>query len=130
TTTADEDQDPSGETIKPEPPEITIPAHGQLAVDAAITDDIGIEKLTLKMRLVEPVKRDLADKPYQDGKSFRRDEKDGTFSWPTSLEIKDSVDFTKLADTSGQPVTLNEGMVIEYWLEALDNRTKPGASGP
>src|SRR5206468_2611276 len=101
-----------------------------LAVDATIVDDIGIDKLTLKMRLAEPMPRDLAGKPYQDGKSFRRDEKDGTFSWPTSLEYKDSVDLNKLTDSSGQPVSLKEGMVLEYLLEATDNRTKPGASGP
>ena len=127
--TVDEDHAPIVEIVKPQEEEVTLPANGHLAVDAAITDDIGVEKLTLKMRLAEPTKRDLADKPYLEGKSFRRPEKDGTFSWPTNLDYKDSLDLGKLTDSGGLPVALKEGMVLEYWLEALDNRTKPGVSG-
>ncbi len=126
----DEDQAPSVEIVKPEAPEIALPANGLLAVDGAITDDHGIDKATLRMRLVEPLMRDLAGKPYQEGKSFQRPEKDGTSSWPTSLEYKDSVELSKLTDAGGQPVVLQAGMVLEFWLEATDNRTKPGASGP
>jgi hypothetical protein len=122
-----EDQKPTVEIVKPEEAEVTIPANGQLAVDGTAGDDFGIAKLTLRMRLTEPEPRALAAKPYLEGKSFKR-EKDG--SYPTSLEYKDSVDFTKLTDEGGAKVELKEGMVIEYWLEATDNRTKLGAAGP
>lgn len=125
-----EDLAPQVTITKPEDDEITVPANGQLAVDAAVTDDQGIDKLTLRMKLVQPEQKPLAARPYQEGKSFRRPEKDGTFSWPANLEYKDSVDFTKLTDEAGLPFELKEGMVLEYWLEATDNRTKPGPAGP
>jgi hypothetical protein len=126
----DEDSAPRVDIVKPEEAEITLPANGQLAVDATASDDFGLDKLTLKLRIAEPAPLDLKDKPYQEGKSFRRSEKDGSFSWPTSLDYKDSVDLAKVTDAGGQPVMLKEGMVLEYWLEAADNRTKPGAAGP
>jgi|GEM_PF-1218711 len=128
--TVDEDQPPSITIVKPEEKEITLPANGQLAVDAAIADDIGIDKAAMKLRIVEPAPRDLAGRPFQNGKSFRRAEKDGMVSWPTNLDYKDSIDLAKLTDAAGVPVELKEGMVLEYWLEAADNRTKPGANGP
>ncbi len=126
----DEDLPPNVVIVKPELDEVTLPANGQLAVDGTVTDDLGIDKLTLKLRIAMPAMRDLADKPFQDGKSFRRDENDGTFSWPRNLEYKDSVDFTKLTDAAGQPVTFKEGMILEYWLEATDNRSKIGSADP
>ena len=52
----DQDQAPSIEIVKPVEEEIALPANGQLAVDATVVDDIGIDKLTLKMRLAEPMK--------------------------------------------------------------------------
>src|SRR5439155_22903976 len=45
-------------------------------------------------------------------------------AYPTDLLYKDSVDLAKLTDAKGQKVELKEGMVIEYWLEALDNCTE------
>jgi len=128
--TVDEDLAPRVEILKPEEPEIQLPANGQLAVDGVATDDWGLESMTLRLRLAGAAPRDLASFKLQDGKSFRRTEKDGSVSSPTSLDYKGSVDFAKLADAAGAPVKLEAGMVIEYWLEATDNRTKPGASGP
>lgn len=121
-----EDFAPTVEIVEPKDDEVQIPANGQLAVDGRAGDDFGVDTVTLRMKLVEPKERPLAPKPYQGGRSFRR-EKDGT--WPKSLEVKDSVDFTKLADADGRPVELKAGDVIEYWLEAADNRTLPGPTG-
>ena len=123
-----EDFPPTVAVVKPDEEEIELPANGQLAVDGTVGDDFGIDRVTLKMTLggVGPA-RALAGKPFQGGKSFLR-EKDGT--WPRSLEYKDSVDFSAVTDADGRKVELKEGMVVEYWIEAADNRTKPGAAGP
>ena len=121
-----EDFAPQVEVVDPKEDEVQLPANGSLAVDGRVGDDFGIDRVTLRMRLVEPAERLLAPKPYQGGKSFRR-EKDGT--WPKSLDYKDSADFTKLTDADGKPVGLKADMVLEYWLEATDNRTLPGPTG-
>ena len=105
--------------------ETTLPANGQLKVDGVVGDDFGIDTVTLRLRLLDGGGRVLKPKPYQDGKSFRRD-KDGTY--PTSLEYKDSVPLTSLTDEAGKPAPLSEGMVLEYWLEATDNCTVPNAN--
>ncbi|MBX9623159.1 MAG: hypothetical protein K2X82_05040 [Gemmataceae bacterium] len=118
---------PQVEILKPEEDEVPIPANGQLEIDGRVGDDFGVESVTLRMRLLGPAEKVLTPKPYQGGKSFRRAKDD---TWPRSLDYKDSVDFTKLTDTVGLPVALKEGMVLEYWLEAADNRTKPGPDGP
>ncbi|HEX4609003.1 MAG TPA: hypothetical protein VH092_12425, partial [Urbifossiella sp.] len=123
----DEDFPPTVVVRLPEPDDITVPANGLLSVDGAAGDDYGLDKLTLKLKLAAPAERPLADRPYLAGKSFRR-ESDGTY--PKSLEYKDSVELPKLTDPAGGKVELKEGMVLEYWLEATDNRTKPGPTGP
>jgi collagen type III alpha len=114
------DYPPRVEIVRPEEDDTEVPANGQLAVDATVGDDFGIDKVTLRMRLQLEggATRLLADRPFEGGKSFLR-EKDNT--WPTSLEYKDSMDLAKLTDSGGNPVALKEGMVIEYWLEAIDN---------
>ncbi|MBX9581020.1 MAG: hypothetical protein K2X87_11985, partial [Gemmataceae bacterium] len=118
-----EDFAPQVEVVEPKEDEVALPANGHLEVDGRVGDDFGIDAVTLRLKLVEPAEKPLAPRPYQGGKSFRR-AADGT--WPKSLEVKDSVDFTKLTDTRGNPVELKTDMVLEYWLEATDNRTKPG----
>lgn len=120
------DAPPQLELLKPEEDEVKIPANGQLAVDGRVGDDFGIDTVTLRMKVVEPAEKPLTAKPFNGGKSFRR-EADGT--WPRSLDTKDSVDLANLTDDKGQPVPLADGVVIEYWLEATDNRTKPGPAG-
>jgi hypothetical protein len=122
-----EDFAPQVEVVEPKEDEVPLPTNGHLEVDGRVGDDFGIDTVTLRLRLVEPVQKPLAPKPYQGGRSFRR-EADGT--WPKSLEVKDSVDFTKLADANGLPVELKADTVLEYWLEATDNRTRPGPTGP
>ncbi|HUR56021.1 MAG TPA: DUF4175 family protein, partial [Gemmataceae bacterium] len=111
--------------LKPEEDEIQIPANGQLAVDATVGDDFGIDKVTLKLKLVGDTEKMLPEKPYLEGKSFLR-AADNT--WPTALDYKDSVDLGKLKDATGLSVDLKEGQVLEYWLEAADNCTEPKAN--
>jgi hypothetical protein len=119
------DLPPTVVVTKPETEETTEPSNGQLAVDAKIGDDFGIDTVTLKMRLLGPVPRPLPDAPYPNGKSpsFRR-AADGTF--PTDLDYKGSVDLAKVTrDAAGRALKLEPGAVIEYWLEATDNCTEP-----
>lgn len=123
----DDDRPPQLLIRVPEPDEIQLPANGLLAIDGAAGDDYGLDKLTLKLKLADAAARPLADHPYNGGKSFRRDA-DGTY--PQSLEYKGSVELGKLKDPAGGAVELKEGMLLEYWLEATDNRTKPGSNGP
>ncbi|HYH63182.1 MAG TPA: hypothetical protein VD866_00645 [Urbifossiella sp.] len=123
----DDDRPPQLLIRVPEPDDIQLPANGLLSVDGAAGDDYGLDKLTLKLKLADAAARPLADQPYNGGKSFRRDA-DGTY--PQSLDYKGSVELGKLTDPAGGRVELKEGMVLEYWLEATDNRTKPGSAGP
>jgi hypothetical protein len=109
----------------PEPEEIQLPANGLLAVDGKIGDDHGIDTVTLKLRVIAPLERALADVPYLNGteKSFKR-AKDETF--PTDLEYKGSVDLGAIKkDAAGVDLVLTPDTVIEYWLEATDNCTEP-----
>ncbi|QDU21587.1 hypothetical protein [Urbifossiella limnaea] len=123
----DEDRPPLVSIQVPQPDDIQLPANGLLAIDGGAGDDYGLDKLTLKLKLADVAARPLADRPYLGGKSFRRDA-DGTY--PVNLAYKDSVELGKLTDPAGGKVELKEGMVLEYWLEATDNRTKPGSTGP
>jgi len=111
---------------KPEGDETTeVPTNGQLKVDGKIGDDFGIDTVTLKMKIVGRLERDLPDVPYMNGKSksFRR-EKDDT--WPTDLDYKGSVDFATLKkDSANLNVELTPDTIVEYWLEATDNCTEP-----
>ena len=124
-----DDQPPTVEIVKPEPDEISLPANGQLAVDATVGDDFGIDRIALRFKLLnaDGTERPLADVPFQNGKSFLRPA-DNT--WPRGLDYKDSADLTKLTDLGKQPVELKDGQVLLYWVEAADNRTKAGAAGP
>ncbi len=119
--TLDSDAPPRLEITLPEEAESTAPANGQLAVNGTISDDFGIDKVRLRLRVDQ---RDLAPIFFEGGKSFRR-EKDGT--WPTNLVYKGSADLTKLMFADGQKFEPKEGMAIEFWLEAIDNctETKP-----
>ncbi|VTT98708.1 Uncharacterized protein OS=Singulisphaera acidiphila (strain ATCC BAA-1392 / DSM 18658 / VKM B-2454 / MOB10) GN=Sinac_6530 PE=4 SV=1 [Gemmataceae bacterium] len=117
----DADNPPRVEVVKPEEAEITLPANGQLAVDGTVGDDFGIDKVRLRLKVGD---RDLAPVPYEGGKSFFRP-KDAT--WPNDLAYKGSVDLAKLKYADGQMFETKEGMVVEFWLEAIDNctETKP-----
>ena len=116
------DQPPTVTITAPADEQVVLPANGRLAVDGIVGDDFGIDSVTLRLRLADGGGRVLQPKPYQDGKSLRRDT-DGTF--PTTVEYKDSVPLAGLKDEAGRPVVLAEGMILEYWLEAVDNCTVP-----
>jgi hypothetical protein len=117
------DRPPTITLDAPKEEAITLPANGLLAVDAAVGDDFGIDTVALRLQLKGYAGLALKGKPFQGGKSFRR-EADGTF--PNSLAYKDSIKLAELTDEAGKPVPLKEGTVLEYWLEAIDNCTVPG----
>ena len=121
------DDPPSVLILKPEPEEISLPANGLLAVDGQVSDDFGIDTVTLQFRLAGDNGQPLQPRPYCNGEqiSFRRDT-DG--SYPTSLEVKDSLPLQELRTEAGEPARLREGMILEYWLEARDNCTVPEAN--
>lgn len=110
------DNSPTVVIAKPEPEEIPLPVNGQLAIDAVANDDIGLSKLTIQLRKAGPQPVPLQGKPYA-LQLKREDDK----SFPTQVEMKDSVELAELRTEAGQPVPLAEGDVIEYWIEAVDN---------
>jgi collagen type III alpha len=110
------DNPPTVVVTKPEPQEIALPANGQLAIDAVANDDIGLSKLTIQLRKIGPQPLPLQGKPYA-LQLKREDDK----SFPTQVEMKDSVALAELKTETGQPVSLVEGDLIEYWIEAVDN---------
>jgi hypothetical protein len=117
------DQAPSVKIIKPDPEEVQIPANGTLDVTGEATDDHGVDKLTLRMK-VAGTDRDLKPKPYRNGMSFLR--KDDN-SWPTKVEYKDFVKLQDLRFEREPTSRVMSGEVIEYWLEAVDNcAVEPG----
>jgi hypothetical protein len=117
------DEAPRVEIKLPEPDTVDIPANGTLTLEGLATDDHGVDKLTLRMKVLGAEDRDLASKPYRGGMSFLRKEDN---SWPTRVEYKD---FVKLQDLR-MPGNLNwriaPGIEVEYWVEALDNCAVPG----
>jgi collagen type III alpha len=116
------DEQPRVQINKPEEDTKDVPATGTLQAEGLATDDHGVDKLTLRMKLLGAEDKDLAPKPYRGGKSFLRKEDN---SWPTRVEYKD---FVKLPDIRmpGNPNwRIGPGMEVEYWLEAVDNCTIP-----
>ncbi len=106
--------------------DIKLPANGALALEGSAVDDFGIKGITLKLRqATEPRPLDLAPKPYREGVSFKL--ADGTY--PEALEYKDFVALEKLKTIKGEPFAVKPGMVLEYWLEAVDNADYPEAGG-
>ncbi len=128
TITVEADEAPRVVINSPEAEETALPTNGLLAIDGKVGDDFGVDLITLKMKLISPVERPLADRPFLNGKSpsFRRTMDD---TWPTDVDYKDSVDLAKVEkDAAGLPLKLTPDMVIEYWLEAADNCTEPKAN--
>jgi hypothetical protein len=119
------DGKPVVEIIKPNQEEIELPANGTLGVEGIAKDDIGIAKMNLRMEVVSPGRPvPLAPKAYRDGKSFERE---SDHSFPTTIDYKDFVDLAKVRPVGegGAGFKLQEGMVVEYWLEAIDNCDVP-----
>lgn len=112
------DNPPTIEITKPAELETSTPANGQLAVDGTVGDDFGIDKIRLRMRVAG---RDLAPVYYMNGQSLRR-EKDNT--WPRDLRpegFKLSADLTQLTYADGAQFEPRDQMVVEFWVEAIDN---------
>ena len=119
------DEKPKVEITKPNQEEVELPANGTLAVEGIATDDVGIAKMNLRMEVVSPGRPiPLAPKPYRNGMSFKRD-MDGTY--PTRIDYKDFVELTSIKPEgeAGAGFRLQPGMVVEYWLEAIDNCDVP-----
>jgi hypothetical protein len=118
TISLDTDLPPTVQITKPAEVETSVPANGQLAVDGTVGDDFGIDKVRLRMRIDG---RDLAPVYYMNGQSLRR-ATDNT--WPRDLRpdgFKLSADLTKLTFADGSRFDPKEQMVIEFWVEAIDN---------
>ncbi len=103
--------------------EIALPVNGLLAVDAAISDDFGLDTATLVLRIPQE-NGAFAEvrKKYLDGQSLKRD-KDDIF--PISLKYKDSIKLDGLKTVAGVPLVLKPELVLEYWVESTDNCTEP-----
>jgi len=101
--------------------DITLPANGVLSLAGSASDDYGVTRITLRMRIKGGL--DLLPKVYraEDGKSFKFD--DGTY--PRSIDYEDFVELDKVKDDQGRILPLRPGMAIEYWLEAEDNCDYP-----
>ena len=117
------DEPPKVEIKEPEPLEIKRPANGILEVVGEATDDIGIAEMTLRMKVVSPASTELKPQPYRKGKFLRPEDN----SYPTSVKYKDFVELAKVKPDGdvGAGFQLQEGMVVEYWLEAIDNCDVP-----
>ena len=105
--------------------EVELPVNGVLAVEGFADDDIGIEKMNLRMEVISPApSKPLAPKAYRGGISFLRKEDN---SYPTHIDYKDFVELAKVRPEgdAGNNFKLQPGMVVEYWLEAIDNCDVP-----
>lgn len=136
TTDGEANRDPSPYSIKvladlaprvdlkqPEPDHI--PSNGTLSLAGAASDDFGLTKLVLKLKVMD-VNREiqLKDVVYREGKSFQLD--DGTY--PRQLDYQDLVALDKVIGHDGQPVALEAGMQLQAYLEASDNCDFPAAN--
>ncbi|HEX3147791.1 MAG TPA: hypothetical protein VHR66_06880, partial [Gemmataceae bacterium] len=116
------DQVPAVQIDEPKDDVIHISANGTLALTGLATDDHGVDKMTLRMRVGGAEERDLKPKPYRNGMSFFRKEDN---SWPTRVEYKDFVKLPELRMEMEPNWRVTAGTKIEYWLEAVDNCNIP-----
>lgn len=106
--------------------DVSLPANGILQLEGAAHDDLGLKYLALRMKVLEGEKRPpLAEKFFPESKSLKFE--DGTF--PEKLDYLDVVALDKLKTEEGKPFPLKAGMVLEYWLEAIDNSDYPNKLG-
>jgi hypothetical protein len=113
--TIDPDLPPTVSFTRPSEADTVLPANGTLVVDGQVGDDFGIDRVRLRFRYQD---KEFLPVPYLAGRSFRR-ERDNT--WPTYLTFKMSVDLAQLRTVDNKPFSPSEGMVLEYWAEAIDN---------
>ncbi len=105
--------------------DISLPLNGTLNVAGLVSDDVGVRSMTLKVRMVEGAKSDLAGKPFRAGKDFKFD--DG--GYPDKVDYRDFMPMTALTTPDGKAFATKAGMVLEYWLEARDNSDYPHKEG-
>jgi hypothetical protein len=115
------DQPPSVRIEPPKEDNVQIAANGTLDLKGEATDDHGVDRLTLRMKIAGS-DRDLTPKPYRGGMSFLRKNDN---SWPTKVEYKDFVKLPDLRLEREPNWRVTPGMEIEYWLEAFDNCNVP-----
>lgn len=108
---------------EPQPDQIELPANGTLSLKGSAHDDFGINKMTLRLKVIGD-RNDipLTPKPFRKGISFYRKEDN---SWPLKLDYQDLVKLDELRGEKDATFRILEGMIIEYWLEAEDNRDIP-----
>ncbi len=119
------DQKPQVTITKPVEEEVTQPLNSLLKIDGLISDDFGVQSVSLNLRVIGEKPTTFQPQKYRDGKPLRR-EVDGSF--PTTVEYKDSVKLGTFQTDKAEAFTLQPGMLVEYWLEATDNCMVPRAN--
>jgi collagen type III alpha len=104
--------------------DVHLPANGVLRLEGKASDDVGVESLTLHLKMVGAGPA-LRGKPYRGGKEGMKLPGGG---YPRSVEYKDFVDFAEIVNAEGKPYVLQPGSQLEYWLEARDACTYPQAN--
>ena len=117
------DQLPQVQIDEPKEDEVRVAANGSVVVQGLATDDHGVNKMTLFLRVKGAAEdRYLQPKPYRGGMSFLRKEDN---SWPTKVEYKDVIKLPELRLAKDPNWRVTPGIEIEYWLEAEDNCAVP-----
>ncbi|MFO0938494.1 MAG: hypothetical protein U0798_18475 [Gemmataceae bacterium] len=114
------DNPPTITIAKPEQDDLPLPANGRVEIDATAQDDLGVAKLVIKSRLLGTVPTPIQDKSY--AVPLKR-ATDG--SYPTRVEMKDSLLLNELKSELGTPLRIKEGDTIEFWIEVTDNCEVP-----
>jgi hypothetical protein len=131
------DKNPEVDITNPQQIVSEIPANGSLPVEGIATDDHGVAKVILHLEVIVPAPNmPLAPMPYR-GKEFTFVRK-GDNSYPAQVAYKDIIELAKLKTEgeNGAAFSVQPGMEIEYWLEAIDNcdvpvnELKPGEQFP
>lgn len=98
--------------------DITLPANGVLSVAGSATDDHGLAKLTLRMKIKGG--NELYPKVYREEEGTVLRLEDGSYQRSVDA-YKEVVELDKLRDAQGRALPLlKAGAVLEYWLEAVD----------
>jgi hypothetical protein len=121
--TAIPDEKPSVELTKPGQ-DIRLPVNGLLQLEGKAGDDIGVQSVLLRMRVVGGDR--LQDRPYRSGDKLRL--ADG--GYPREVEYKDFVELPRVKGEDDRAFPLRPGMELEYWLEARDACDYPRPNPP
>jgi hypothetical protein len=105
--------------------DIELPANGTLRLEGSAVDDLGVKQITLRLRLTGPAQPALKPKVYREGKSFKL----SNGRYPDLIVYKDFLALDGLKTAGNAAFPLVKGMVLEYWLEAVDNCDYPNPEG-